>query len=156
MNKINIVMMVLLPVCLVVSGCSFSRSSKSFSKSSKSISKSASSPSRWLSRSSHRDQINQENASKSFQDETVALTVLYARSGGTSQNFLRELSAVSHRHGIVDWENNFQTFTAIGIGLKSGGVSKESIKTLSFLQGDNIFDHYPQILSGYNLSKNIS
>ena len=90
----------------------------------------------------------------SFQNEAAALTILYARSGGTSQDFQQELSMISRSHGIVDWENNLHTFKSIGIGLKRGGVSKESIKTLSFLQAENIFAHYSQILSGYNLSKN--
>jgi hypothetical protein len=156
MNKSNITLMMLLPIYLIVSGCSFSESSKSFSKSSKSISKSISSPSRWLIRSSKKGGDTTETTSYSYQDEVVALTILYTKSGRTSQDFQRELSMVSNNHGIVDWGNNTQTYRSIGIGLKRGGISDKSIKTLSFLQTKYFFDHYTQILSGYNLSNNAS
>jgi hypothetical protein len=156
MKKGSISLMILLPIYLITSGCSFSESSKSFSKSSKSISKSITSPSRWSSRSSKRDENSVDTTSSSYQDEVVALTVLYTKSGGTLQDFQRELSMVSNNHGIVDWENNIQIYKSIGIGLKQGGIPNKSIKTLPFLQTDIFYNHYSQILSGYNLSKNTS
>ena len=152
MKKYSLVLLTLSVICLIISGCSFSHSSKSISKSIKSSSKSISSPSRWSSGNKN----SAVKTANSYQNETAVLTSLYAKSDGTSQDFQRELSTISRRHGIVDWENNTQTFTAIGVGLKRSGVSKESIKTLSFLQGDNIFDHYSDILSGYSLPKNVS
>ena len=152
MKKHSIILLTLSVICLIISGCSFSHSSKSSSKGSKASFKSSSSPSRWSSG-------NKNNAVKtadSYQNETAALASLYANFDGTSHDFQRDLSMISRRHGIVDWENNTQTFKAIGVGLKRSGVSKDSIKTLSFLQGDNIFDHYSDILSAYNSPKNAS
>lgn len=150
MNKLKIMFISFLPAVMMICGCSFSESSKSFSKSSKSISKSASSPSRWSSRSSRRNENSVDTVSYSYQDEISALTALYAKSGGTSQNFQQELSMISNNHGIIDWENNPQTYQAIGIGLKRGAVAENSIKTLPFLQNKNDFDNYSIILAGYN------
>jgi hypothetical protein len=155
-NKGNIVLFVFLALCLIVSGCSFSESSKSFSKSSKSISKSASSPSRWSARSNKKGENSVNVTSHSYQDEVAALTVLYVKSGGTTQDFQEELSTISRNHGIIDWENNKQTYKAIGIGLKESGISKKSIKTMPFLKTENFINHYTQITSGYYLSKDAS
>ena len=148
-QKCRIVLMLLLPICLIFSGCSFSRSSKHSSKSS-------SSPCRWSSRSSKKGQNSVKTASDSYKDEIVALTVLYSKSGGNTQDFQHELSIVSCNHGIVDWENNAQIYISIGIGLKQSGMSEKAIKALPFLQTDNFIDHYSQILSGYYLLKNVS
>ena len=153
MSKKSIVLMVILTASMFITGCSFSESSKSFSKSGKSISKSASSPSRWSARSSKKNENSVNVASNSFQDEVAALTVLYVKSGGLSQDFQQELSMISSNHGIADWESNTQTYKAIGIGLKKSGISNNSIKNLLFLQTENFNSHYSQILSAYNLSK---
>ncbi|MCP4176191.1 MAG: putative lipoprotein [bacterium] len=156
MNKKSIILIAFLPIYLIATGCSFSKSSKSFSRSSKSISKSASSPSRWLSRSSKKDKSNVNTAAYSYQDEVITLATLYAESGGTSQNFQRELSIIASNHGIIAWENNINTFESIGIGLKQGGILNKSIKTLSFLQTKTFVDNYSLIVSGYNFPDNIS
>ncbi len=148
MRRCCIVLMVLIPVCLIISGCSFSKWSKHSSISS-------SSPFRWSSRSSKGGQNSVQTAANSYSDEITALTVLYAKSGGTSKGFQRELSIVSGSYGIVDWENDVLTYESIGMGLKQSGVSDQSIKNLPFLQTDNFIDHYSQILSGYYSSEDV-
>lgn len=139
MKKSNLALIALLSVCLIISGCSFSRSSKHSSKSS-------SSPSRS---SSGKSQKSVEKVSNSYQEDVAALSILYVGSAGSALDFQRELSEVSSKHGIVDWENNPGTFRAIGVGLKRARVSKDSLQTLPFLQGVSNSHHYSQILAGF-------
>ncbi len=139
MKKSRLALIALVAVCLVFSGCSFSKSSKASSKSS-------SSPSRS---SSGDGEKSVEETSSSYQEDVASLANLYVGSAGSAQNFQRELGEVSSRYGIVDWENNPGTFKAIGAGLKRAGVPKDSLQTLPFLQGISNSHLYSQILAGY-------
>ncbi len=139
MKKSSLALIAFLSFCLILSGCSFSKSSKNSSKSS-------SSPSRS---SSGGDKEEVKKTSDSYQEDVAALAILYVGSSDSSLNFQRELSEISSRHGIVDWENNPGTFKAIGVGLKRARVSKDSLQTLPFLQGVSNSHHYSQILAGF-------
>ena len=148
MNKILAALSTLIMLCIITSGCSFGRSSKSCSKS-------ASSPCRWSSRSSHRHAAV-ETAANSYHDEVIALTMLYAKSGGSAEDFQQELSMIARNHGIVDWETNSETFESIGIGLKQCGISDKALNSQTFLKTKSFSEHHNQIINGYNSSEIVS
>lgn len=109
-------------VMLVVSSaCSFSASSRSSSASSRS--------------SSGRGGEEPVASIKGFQEEIAAIAVLYVGSGGTADDFQRDITAAAKRNGIPYWELDERMFAAIGIGLERAGVKREAIASLPFLQG---------------------
>ena len=139
MKKSNLMLIALLFVCLIFSGCSFSTSSKTSSESSSSPSTS----------SSDQGESSVQKTSSSYEEDVAALSILYVGSAGSAQDFQRELGQISNSHGIVDWENNSGTYKAIGIGLNRAKISEAAIETLPFLQGMSNSPHYSQILEGY-------
>jgi len=155
MNRVAVPLIkVLLTIAMAVgfSACS----SKSFSASSRS----SSSPSRWLSassrsgRSAKPDEKPGETSVRatqnSFQEEVSALTVLYAQSGGSADDFHREVGTAAQRHGISFWEGVPAAYEAIGRGLARAQVPKEAFAYLPFLQNLKTSAHYGLISSSYN------
>ncbi len=111
---------------MVLSGCSFSDSSKSSSQSSASISKSISSPSRWSSESSSPDK------EKKYLDEVADYTAAYVHSSNEKMNyesFQRGIAEIAAKAGIANWENNPLTYKGIGKGLKKAGVKGVEYET---------------------------
>lgn len=154
--KINSLLLIALQsVCLAFSGCSLSTSSSSIadsSESSTSISTSINNSSESISTSSQslfgKGEESVEKTVDSYQEDISTLSAIYAESAGSTRDFQRELGQISSSHGIVDWENNYATFKAIGRGLRSAQVSEDSIDGLPFLQGLSGSPHYPEILAG--------
>ncbi len=139
MKKNSLVLIGLMALGLVMNGCSFSDSSKHSSRSSTSPSRS----------SAGGGEQRVQKVAQNYQEDVAALTLLYVGSEGSSIDFQRELGQISKNYGIVDWENTPETFTAIGIGLKRGMISADSIESLPFLQGLSGPPHYSQIMKGY-------
>ena len=54
----------------------------------------------------------------------TSMTVAFVESGATGNHFLRDLGRVAHEHGISDWEAEPDTYLAIGIGLRRGGLDE--------------------------------
>ncbi len=129
------------------SACSFSASSRSSSRSS-------SSPSRSSSRHGEENKVKElETTRGAFQEEIAAIAVLYVGSGGTAEDFQRDVTAAAKRNGIPYWELDERVFTAIGVGLERAGVKQEIIPSLPFLQGLRNAAQFNAIGNAYGKSK---
>jgi hypothetical protein len=126
-------------IAFFLSGCSFSDSSYS-----------SSSPSRSSSKHTKGSAKQVETTHSSYQEEISSLAVIYVGSQGDSQNFHRDLSQISNRHGINDWGGDRKTFLAIGRGLKRANVPKDAIQYLSFLHDVKTLSYYNAIFDGYD------
>jgi hypothetical protein len=113
---------VILVLSLISTGCSFSGSSESFSDSSESISDSVSS----ISESSDSDK------EKQYENEVSDYTMAYVKSsqaGADYNSFQKGLSDIAAKMGIVNWNQDPKTYTAIGKGLKKAGIEGISYET---------------------------
>lgn len=117
--------------------CSFSASSRSSSRSSSASSRSSSGSSSARGEKEEKQEKKQEveTSHSAFQEEIAAIAVLYVGSSGTAEDFQRDISAAAKRNGVPYWELDERVFTAIGIGLKRAGISREAIPETPFLQG---------------------
>lgn len=98
--------------------CSFSASSWSVSKSSRSSSHSSDSSS----------SSSPGAAERAYQDDVIDYTRAYAKSGGKdAQTFQVDLAHLAGEHGITNWEENPDTYRAIGRGLGQAGVSEAEL-----------------------------
>ena len=112
----------LLVVLAVVplAGCSFSVSSWSLSKSSRSSSHSADSSS----------SSSPAAAELAYRDDVSDYTRTWAKSRDPDlRSFQADLARLVEEHGISNWEANPVTYTAIGEGLRSAGVSNTELTT---------------------------
>lgn len=79
----------------------------------------------------------------------TSMTVAYVESGATGNHFLRDLGRVAHEHGISDWEAEPDTYLAIGIGLRRGGLDEAGVHAF----GHRFFGDDPRaselLLQGY-------
>ncbi len=98
---------------LLVAGCSFYDSSRSSSESSGSSSASSASSS-GSSASSGSSGARRD----SYINDVAGYTEAYAKSGGQYDGFTRGVSDIAQKHGVTDWENDPDTYTGIGAGLK--------------------------------------
>ena len=60
----------------------------------------------------------------------------FARTGGTSQDFLRGIGAVAAEHGVSDWESLPATQQAIGEGLHDAGIEPAQLDALTAQASD--------------------
>jgi hypothetical protein len=101
-------------LAVVLAGCSLSVSSWSLSKSSRSSSRSSDSSS----------SSSPGAAERAYGDDVSDYTRAYAKAGGSDfRGFQSDLAKLAQEHGITNWEENLVTYTAIGEGLGSAGVS---------------------------------
>jgi hypothetical protein len=119
---------VLLIISVILSGCSFSESSSSSSESSSnssegsynSLSSIVSSPSK------------SSKKGERYQDEIVDYTYAYVKSSEADyESFQKGLADIASRQGIVNWEEDPNTYIAIGKGLRKAkieGVAYETYK----------------------------
>lgn len=101
-------------ILLLVAGCSFYDSSRSSSESSGSSSASSASSSGSSASSAARKD--------SYVKDVAGYTQAYAKSGGQYDGFTRGLSEIAEKHGVSDWENDPDTYTGIGAGLRNASV----------------------------------
>src|SRR2546426_5328903 len=129
---------VLIPVLLVLVGCSLSTSSQSVSDSSASISASSESSSRFLT-SSSRSSTSAERQTR-YREEVRSYTAAYVRSGVQFDAFEKELGELARSHGLTHWEEDETTYVGIGEGLGDAAVGEaqlEMYKT-SFSRSDPV------------------
>jgi hypothetical protein len=101
-----------------LAGCSISASSWSVSKSVRSSSHSSDSSS----------SSSPGAAERAYREDVSDYTRAYAKSGGGNfQGFKSDLAKLAEEHGITNWEENPATYTAIGEGLGSAGVSAAAL-----------------------------
>src|SRR5262245_45810021 len=63
-------------------------------------------------------------AERAYQDDVSDYTRAYAKSGGSDfQTFQADLAKLAREHGITNWQENLDTYTAIGAGLRAANVS---------------------------------
>src|SRR5262245_52053224 len=61
-------------------------------------------------------------AERAYQDDVTDYTRAYAKSGGSDfQAFQADLAKLAREHGISNWAENPDTYTAIGAGLRQAG-----------------------------------
>jgi hypothetical protein len=116
---------VILVLPLIVTGCSFSDSSRSVSNSSESISDSAGSLSDSIKSST-------SNREKKYENEVSDYTMAYVKSSHADadyKSYLKGLSDIAARIGIVNWEQEPKTYIAIGKGLKKAGIEGIAYET---------------------------
>jgi hypothetical protein len=102
-----------------VAGCSISASSWSISKSSRS--------------SSHASDSSSSSspgaAEEAYREDVSDYTRAYATSGGTDlRAFQTDLAHIAQEHGITNWEDDRDTYTAIGEGLGRAKVSDAALR----------------------------
>lgn len=91
----------------------------SISASSESISKSISSPSESLSASSSPEDR--------YKAEVRDFTAAHVQQGGSAEVLLREIGKIAQRHGVTNWENDEDTYRAIGAGLAKAEKNQSEV-----------------------------
>jgi hypothetical protein len=97
---------------LVVTGCSFSDSSKS-------ISNIISSPIKSSSDSSSPEQA--------YKDDVTDYTTTYIKSGGDTTKLKSGISKIAEKRGITDWEKDSATYQGLGQGFKRAGLKQVEV-----------------------------
>ena len=113
--------------CGVFKSSTTQASVESSSDSSAAAFRSSSSPFRWSSDSSSPG----GESSSAYQRDVTDYTAKFAASEGDPQSFQRDLSAIAEGHGVTDWEQDNDTYLAIGRGLAKAGVNGERYQLLS-------------------------
>ncbi len=131
---------------IMLGGCSISYST---GKSSDSISASFDSIS---GSSGSGGQEAAASTASAYGEDVAAATVLYASSRNNVEQFLLTISTIATSHGIVDWEGEGGTYTAMGQGLKRAGVEKQQIATLPYFRTLVGSADYTRLMQGYSRS----
>ena len=139
-------MFLLFAVSSLLSGCSISysggKSSDSISASSDSISDSSSSD----------DDETAESTANAYGEDIAAATKRYALYQAEREQFMQTISNIARNHGIVDWEQEKLTYTAMGRGLKQAGINEQYIGELAYFSSLAGSDDYSLVLAGYHQS----
>ncbi|MFZ4700597.1 MAG: putative lipoprotein [Candidatus Methylumidiphilus sp.] len=125
---------------VLLSACSFSKSS---STSSKSVSDSASSPSSSAPSSKAKKKTGYETDILDYTAEFVG-----AASTDTAA-FRAKLSKIAANYGITQWDADQSTYVAIGKGLRKAGLSKTQYDTYKTSLGDSVPWKMQAIEQGY-------
>lgn len=147
--NLNRIKAALLALPLLAAGCSFSDSSRSISDSVGSISDSVGS----ISDSSDS---SKSSKSKKYENEVSDYTQAYVKSAHAEDDYsgyLKGLSDIAAKRGVVNWEDDEQTYVAIGKGLKKAGVEGIAYETYkkNFANADR--EHMKDIQQGYDTEK---
>jgi hypothetical protein len=141
---------VVLVLPLIATGCSFSDSSRSISDSSGSISDSVGS----LSDSFDSSESSQSNKDKKYENEVSDYTMAYVKSSHADYNsYLKGLSDIAAKIGIVNWDQEPKTYIAIGKGLKKAGVEGTAYETYKKNFADSDQAKMQNIQKGYESEK---
>ena len=138
-NKLLIPAMLVLS--LMIAGCSFSDSSGSISDSTSSIISSPSSIS---------------DKDKKYENEVSDYTMAYVKSSTTGadyKSYLKGLSAIAAKQGIVNWDQEPKTYIAIGKGLKRAGIEGIAYETYKKNFADSDLEKMQNIEKGYKSEK---
>ena len=138
--------LLILSVTAFLSGCSISYSG---GKSSDSISASLDSIS---DSSSGGDDSSAASAANYYAEDVTAATVDYASNQHGVERFQQIISSIARIHGVVDWERDQLTYTAMGKGLRQAGIDEQGIDTLVYFQTLPNRADYLLVLAGYHQS----
>ena len=138
--------LLILSVPALLSGCSISYSS---GKSSDSISASSDSIS---DSSGGGGESAAASAANNYAEDVTAATADYASNQRGVERFLQIISSIARTHGVVDWERDQLTYTAMGRGLKQAGVDEQGIPTLAYFHALPNRSDYLLVLKGYHQS----
>jgi hypothetical protein len=89
-----------------------------------------------LSRSSDSSGGDKPAPDQAYRRDVRVYAAHFARTGGTSQDFLRGIGAVAAEHGISDWESLPATQQAIGEGLRDAGIQPAELDALTAQASD--------------------
>ncbi|MEE9346405.1 MAG: putative lipoprotein [Methylococcales bacterium] len=135
---------VVLTLAVGQTACSFSESSKSFSTSSGSISDSVSSIASSPSDSSKE--------STRYQNEVMDYTVAYVKSSNVDMvSFQKGLAGIAARQGVINWEQDPETYVGIGRGLKKVQLSEIAYETYKKNFADGDYEKMQDIQKGYDM-----
>jgi len=135
---------VLLP--LVVTGCSFSDSSGSISDSVESVSDSSGSSS----------ESSKSNKEKKYDNEVSDYTTAYVKSSHAAADYnayLKGISDIAAKRGIVNWDQEPKTYIAIGKGLKKAGIEGVAYETYKKNFANSDAEKMKNIQKGYESEK---
>ncbi len=123
-------------ITILLYGCSFSDSSQA---SSDSISSIVSSPS------------NSSNKEAKYQEDVLDYTHAYVKSSEADfPSFQKGLADIAATHGIVDWEQDPNTYIAIGRGLKKAKVEGVTYETYKKNFSGSDYGKMEDIQKGYD------
>jgi hypothetical protein len=128
---------------LLAAGCSFSHSSGSISDSVESSSDS----------SSGSSESGQE---KKYQNEVADYTMAYVKSSHAEADYtsyLKGLSEIASKRGIVNWEQEPKTYIAIGRGLKKAGLEGVAYETYKKNLANSDEEKMKAVQTGYDSEK---
>ena len=126
---------------LAITACSFSDSSGSISDSTSSIISSPSS-------------VSEED--KKYENEVSDYTMAYVKSSKTGADYngyLKGLSDIASKQGIVNWDQDPKTYIAIGKGLKKSGIKGIAYETYKKNFADSDLEKMQNIEKGYESEK---
>jgi hypothetical protein len=132
---------VILMFSSIIAGCSFSDSSGSISDSTSSIISSPSSIS---------------DKEKKYENEVSDYTMAYVKSTHADADysgFLKGLSDIAAKIGIVNWDQEPQTYIAIGKGLKKAGIEGIAYETYKKNFANSDEEKMQNIQKGYESEK---
>ena len=139
--------LVVLAMLVALNGCSFSESSKSSSKSSSESSKSSSK----IISSPFTSSSASSKGESSYQDEVVDYTSAYAKSSdGDVTSFRIGLADIASRNGVINWEEDRNTYIAIGKGLKKANLTGIEYETFKKNLADSDYGKMQDIQKGYD------
>jgi hypothetical protein len=142
---IGLVALCFLAGCGVFKSSTTQASVESSSASSAASSRSSSSPFRWSSDSSSPA----GDTGSAYQRDVTDYTAKFAASERSVQSFQRDLSAIAESHGVTNWEQDDDTYRAIGAGLAKAGVSGERYQLLSVELSNQNQSQLSLVNSGY-------
>ena len=93
-----------------------------------------------------------DTAANNYTEDVMVATARYASSQKDDECFLQAISNIARSHGIVDWERDQLTYTAMGKGLKQAGIDEKAISTLAYFHALPNRANYLLVLAGYHQS----
>ena len=124
--------------CGVFKSSTSQASSESSSDSSKGSSDSSSSSS------------GSDESKLAYQRDVRDVTARYASAPqGGVDGLERDLGGIAARHGIVDWEQDRETYVGIGQGLARAGLAGRRLQTLTASLAHDDVEHARWIYAGY-------
>jgi len=121
--------------CQVISA-SITSPSDWISGTGESISGSFGAFSNGLGKSSGSGGGKTDTTNQAYMRDVRVFAAHFARTGGTSQDFLRGIANVAADHGISDWESLPDTQRAIGAGLRDAGIEPAQLDALTARASD--------------------
>lgn len=131
--------------CGVFKSSTTQASVESSSDSSAAGFRSSSSPFRWSSDSSSPS----GESALAYQRDVTDYTAKFAASEGDPRSFQRDLSAIAEGHGVTDWEQDDDTYLAIGRGLAKAGLSEQRFQQLAVQLSNQNQSQLALVKSGY-------